>query len=132
MFKCAGWCVIDDMYFDNEEGMESYKRIENIANEIKSKWGNVFSNLSVDWVNAHCFLTFHSARNHGSTMHKPIEELAKFITKRAPRSYGVIHVYDDELPDQSNVFHVIKIAGPKLIHETDAVLAAVDKMDEVD
>lgn len=132
MFKCTGWCVIDDISTDAEESTESYRRIENIANEIKLKWSHALPNISTDWVHAHCFLTFHIACNHGDAMHKPIDELVKFITERAPRSYGVIHIYDSELPDQGEVFHVLKIAGPKLIHETDTVLAAVNKMDDGD
>jgi hypothetical protein len=60
--------------------------------------------------------------------HSVVNNLAQKIVDEAPRSYGVIHTFDDELPEEPG-FHVIKIAGPRLVYEKDRDLAAVNYID---
>ena len=84
--------------------------------------------MVVHWANGQCCLMFFDSKNHSGDMHDIIKAISQKIVDEAPRSYGVIHTFDDELPEDP-VFHVIKIAGPGLIHERDSELAAVDYMD---
>lgn len=131
MFECVGWCILNHVEIDEETTHQHSDRVRRVADEIILKWDGIFTDLYTKWVNGHCFLIFFNARNHGGTMHEPITGLAKFITEQAPRSYGVFHVRDSELPGHENVFKVIKIAGPEIIVDTDATLAAVDIMDNL-
>lgn len=79
-------------------------------------------------MNGQCFLMMCHSQNHGSSIHPVIQELVRYITVSAPRSYGVIHTFDDELPEPP-AFHVLKIIGPEIVEEIDKLLATVDYMD---
>jgi hypothetical protein len=128
MFTCAGWCVLDCAENDLETASETYEKINAIAREIQTRWSHAFSRMTVHWSNGQCFLMVCHSQNHGAAMHPVIESLTRFITEAAPRSYGVIHSLDDEIPGEP-AFQVVKIVGPSLMHDVDRALAEVDYME---
>jgi hypothetical protein len=92
MYKMHGWVVLHDV----EEGDAANV---DLAAEVRTRWqAEAIENplVRVDVVNACFTLSVLGQTNHFGPSNQAVYDLLRFVTKRAPASYGALYVWDDE------------------------------------
>ncbi|WTW93298.1 immunity 7 family protein [Streptomycetaceae bacterium NBC_01309] len=121
MFEYHGWInvQVDAGADDADDGDD---RLRSVAEGIRERIRVVDSPYLLDlrWMNGELFVHFGGFPNH-----RDAEILAFFgeVGARAPGSYGLLHVRDDEDPGHENEFRVIRMVRGQLTRHTDSLLS---------
>ncbi|MGW6902170.1 Imm7 family immunity protein [Streptomyces sp. NPDC054919] len=121
MFEYHGWVKVlesasagDDDY-DNGRLHGIVEGIERRIREINSPYL-----LDLRWMNGEAFVHFGGFPNHRDT---EIVEFFGEVGERAPGSYGLLHVRDDEDPGRENEVLVIRMVRGLLTDQPESLLS---------
>ncbi|WP_395295350.1 Imm7 family immunity protein [Kitasatospora hibisci] len=134
MFEYHGWIkVLENADADDEEHNDDRFRlvvegIEERIREIDSRYlldlrwmnGEVFVHFDLRWMNGEVFVHFGGLANHRDA---GIPVFFREVGERAPGSYGLLHVRDDEDPGRENEVLVIKMVRGQVSEHADSLLS---------
>ncbi|MFC4033686.1 Imm7 family immunity protein [Streptomyces polygonati] len=121
MFEYHGWIKVlesasagDDHYDD--------ARLREIVEGIKGRIREIDSPYLLDlwWMNGGAFVHFGGFPNHRD---EEILEFFREVGERAPGSYGLLHVRDDEDPEYGNDVLVTRMARGQVSQHADSLLS---------
>ncbi|MFE7594760.1 Imm7 family immunity protein [Kitasatospora sp. NPDC057512] len=121
MFEYHGWIkVLESASADDEEWDDDRLRLvvgglEERVREIDSPYL-----LDLRWMNGEVFVHFGGFANHRDTR---IPAFFREVGERAPGSYGLLHVRDDEDPGRENEVLVLRMARGQVSEHTDPLLS---------
>ncbi|MCP4526171.1 MAG: hypothetical protein GY833_09705 [Aestuariibacter sp.] len=122
MIEYYGWVNIRDNAYESDSS-DLYQIVEDIKSlteEIEFD-GRI---LQLKWMNGNCILCAAGSTNHRTKSVTDVIKLVEIIAQRAPGSYGVLYVYDDEDKEGTNdEFQVFRIAKGKCSVEQDKLFS---------
>jgi hypothetical protein len=131
LYECHGWIVLQETTrFDDESGVfEQQERFAPVVEEIRGlirelNWG--VGVLTLDSVFDMRVVHVTIRRNRRTPQTDDLERLLALINRRAPGSYGVLYVFDDENEVEwpgCNAFEVWVIARGKCERRGDPFLS---------
>jgi Immunity protein 7 len=121
MVEYHGWITLRDSTVETDES-----RLARIAafvqKEIEPK-NTQHRLLGMKVVNGNYFLYFAGCANHRSLEVDETFDLIRHIANKAPGSYGLLYIWDDEDAKNENAFRVWKLAKGILSEEADPFLS---------
>ena len=106
MFEYHGWITFVYSPYDVENEEEKLDEVisyaRNFIEQVLNK--NHIAELKV--INAEYMASFAGFANHRSPDVEAVIEFFEEIGKKAPGSYGLLYVWDDEVPDFDDEFQV--------------------------
>jgi hypothetical protein len=118
MFEYHGWAVVRDDAYGTDES-----RMQEIVAELQTAiddFGDGSGMTDVRWVNGQCMVHFAGCPNH---RHDQVFALFPWLAARAPGSYGLLYVWDDENPRDENEFRVWVLLRGRVEEEGDRFLS---------
>ncbi|MFC8450237.1 Imm7 family immunity protein [Kitasatospora sp. NPDC057223] len=121
MFEYHGWINVqesasaDDDNYDDGCLREIVEGIERRIREIDSPYL-----LDLRWMNGEAFVHFGGFPNHRDA---EIVEFFGEVGERAPGSYGLLHVRDDEDPARENEVLVIRMVRGRVTEHAEPLLS---------
>ncbi|MFF4384637.1 Imm7 family immunity protein [Kitasatospora sp. NPDC001547] len=121
MFEYHGWIkVLENASADDEEHDDDRFRlvvagIEERIREIDNRYL-----LDLRWMNGEVFVHFGGFANHRDA---EIPAFFREVGERAPGSYGLLHVRDDEDPGHENEVLVIRMVRGQVSEHADSLLS---------
>jgi hypothetical protein len=117
MYEFHGWVTLrvgadDDLRSD----ATLFTWLEKLVESLNG--GN--RTIEIAWNNGDCFLWMQGSHNHKDPA---FEELFIAIAPKAPGSYGLLYVWDDEDPESYNEFRVFRMAHGSVTIEKDPFLS---------
>jgi hypothetical protein len=118
MFEYHGWAIVRDDTCGTDEA-----RLGRIVEELRQtidKFGDASGVTDVRWINGTCMLLFAGCPNH---RHENVFALFPWLAQRAPGSYGLLYVWDDESREFENEFRVWRLLRGRVEEESDPFLS---------
>ncbi|GHH73603.1 hypothetical protein GCM10018781_38380 [Kitasatospora indigofera] len=121
MFEYHGWInVLESARADDDDHDE--RRLRGIVEGIERRIGEIASPYLLDlrWMNGQAFIHFGGCPNHRDA------EIVRFfgeVGERAPGSYGLLHVRDDEDPARENEVLVIRMVRGRVTEHSEPLLS---------
>lgn len=123
VFEYHGWAVVRDDTYSTDD-----RRVMGIADELRNhlaRHGDGSGLIDIRWVNGACLVTFAGCPNHSTPI---ILELLPWLAERAPGSYGLLYVWDDEDREWSNEFRVWTLCRGDVVQRQDSFLSPIVPM----
>lgn len=101
MFEYHGWAVVRDDTYDCDE-----RRLREVADELREvimEFNDGSGVTDLRWVNGNCLVWVAGCPNH---RHENVFGLFDWLARKAPGSYGLLYVWDDEDSEFENEFQV--------------------------
>ncbi|MFJ7910638.1 Imm7 family immunity protein [Kitasatospora sp. NPDC096204] len=120
MFEYHGWIkVLESAGADDEDDADRFRRVVEGIEERVQEIGSPYL-LDLRWMNGEVFIHFGGFPNH-----RDAEILAFFreVGERAPGSYGLLHVRDDEDPGRENEVLVIRMVRGQVSEHPESLLS---------
>ncbi|MFI6585946.1 Imm7 family immunity protein [Embleya sp. NPDC050493] len=121
MFEYHGWINVQPSA-GTEDADHGDDRLRRVAEGIQERIREIDSPYLLDlrWMNGEVFIHFGGFPNH-----RDAAILAFFaeVGDRAPGSYGLLHVRDDEDPGHENEVRVIRMVRGQLTEYSDSLLS---------
>ncbi|MGV3723616.1 MAG: Imm7 family immunity protein [Actinomycetota bacterium] len=118
MFEYHGWAVVREGPYEIDCG-----QLAQIVDELKAvigEFGDGSGVADVRWTNATPMVWFAGCPNH---RHDCIFGLFPWLAKRAPGSYGLLYVWDEEDPTHHNNFQVWRLRRGEVEQQLDPFLS---------
>ncbi|GGM81777.1 hypothetical protein GCM10012275_60490 [Longimycelium tulufanense] len=130
MYQFTGWIVVDEAPWEVHPSSlhPIVDQIRELVDSFPWRGDKPFSNiLEIRWINGKPFVVVAGAPNHRRGEADDLEHLLHFIAERAPGSYGLIYVWDDEAQDWPghNAFKVLVLARGKVTERADPFLSPI-------
>ncbi|WP_436776832.1 Imm7 family immunity protein [Yinghuangia sp. YIM S09857] len=121
MFEYHGWINVQESP-GIEDADHDGDRLRAVAEGLRERIREIDSPYLLDlrWMNGELFVHLGGCPNHRD------EEIVAFfgdVGARAPGSYGLLHVRDDEDPGHENEFRVLRMARGQVAEYPDALLS---------
>ncbi|MCF2526273.1 Imm7 family immunity protein [Yinghuangia soli] len=119
MFEYHGWVhVLESAGAEDEDD----GRLQGIAAELRDRIREIDSPYLLDlrWMNGELFVHFGGMPNH---RHAGVIAFFGEVGRRAPGSYGLLHVHDDEWRGHENEFRVFRMVRGSVAECPDALLS---------
>ncbi|MCL2080003.1 MAG: immunity 7 family protein [Oscillospiraceae bacterium] len=110
MVELHGWALIrQDFTIDNED--ENLTQIVGYLKQEIAKLGMNERSIQISFINGEVSLTATNFTNHFTDETSKIIDLFNWIARKAPGSYGLLYLHDDEDANGfSNAFQVFVLA----------------------
>lgn len=118
MFEYHGWATVREDTYNIDDG-----RLVGIVEELRRTIDTFESGSGVTdvrWVNGNCMVWFAGCPNHRC---QDVFGLLPWLAERAPGSYGLLYVRDDESPEFANEFRVWRLLRGRVEEKADPFLS---------
>ncbi|MDH6130742.1 hypothetical protein P3T37_000109 [Kitasatospora sp. MAA4] len=121
MFEYHGWINVLESASANDDDYDD-DRLRRIVEGIERRIQEIDSPYLLDlrWMNGQVFVHFGGFPNHRDA---EIVEFFEEVGDRAPGSYGLLHVRDDEDPARSNEVLVIRMVRGRVTERSESLLS---------
>ena len=113
MFEYHGWISFVYSPYEVEDEDERLKEVINYAENFIERVLNERHIHELKVINAQYMASFAGYANHRSPDVEAVIEFFEEIGKKAPGSYGLLYVSDDEVPEFDNEFQVGRLVRGK-------------------
>ena len=110
MFEYHGWITFVYSPYDVEHEEEKLDTVISYAKNFIKQVLNERHIAELKVINAEYMASFAGAANHRSPDVEAVIEFFEEIAKRATGSYGLLYIWDDEVPDFDDRFQVERLA----------------------
>ena len=118
MFEYHGWAVVRDDTHSHDEAR--LRRTAEELQEVIGEFGDGSGVTDMRWINGTCMVWFAGHPNH---RHDCVFGLFRWLAQRAPGSYGLLYVWDDESHGFENQFRVWRLARGLVLEMADSFLS---------
>lgn len=121
MFEYHGWVNVLESASANDDDHD-IGRLRGIVEGIERRIREIQSPYLLDlrWMNGEAFVHFGGLPNHRDA---EILEFFAEVGERAPGSYGLLHVRDDEDPARGNGVLVIRMVRGRVTEHSESLLS---------
>ncbi|MBD0689141.1 Imm7 family immunity protein [Streptomyces sp. CBMA123] len=123
MFEYHGWVnVLESAEADDEDVRVEEARLRVIAEGVQRRIAEIASPYLLDlrWMNGAVFVHFGGQANHRDP---EVLDFFREVGRRAPGSYGLLHVRDDEAPGRGNEVRVLRMVRGEVSEHTEPLLS---------
>ncbi|MFD8750720.1 Imm7 family immunity protein [Kitasatospora sp. NPDC059577] len=123
MFEYHGWInVLETAEAEDDDIRVVEARLREIADGIRRRIDDLASPYLLDlrWMNGSLFLHLGGQANHRAPS---LLDLFREVGERAPGSYGLLHVRDDEDGAHGNDVRVLRMVRGRVTEHTEALLS---------
>ena len=126
MYEFHGWVTIRESPGEQGEDQQLLERlVADFRAQIRSYNWTSGGALLLDWFNGAYHVLASGLFNHADSRAVQLLELFTAVAERAPGSYGLVYVHDDEVDDLAarNRFQVWVLARGRLYYREDPFLS---------
>jgi hypothetical protein len=121
LFQINGWCELQSDTYENDDGALAYVLAE-VAVEIDRLALSRFADVWRQGGSA--FVRIHGAANRANGADENVRRLFTWIGERAPGSYGLVYLRDDE-QSSPNEFVIYRLARGRVDVPKDLLLSPI-------
>lgn len=121
MFEYHGWINVQPSAEDGDQDQDD-GRMHALVVGLQARIGELGSPYLLDlrWMNGEVFLHMGGFPNHRDAA---IPAFFREVGERAPGSYGLLHVRDDEAAGQENEVRVLRMVRGRVTEYTEGLLS---------
>ena len=113
MFEYHGWITFVYSPYEVEDEDEKLDKVISYAENFIKQVLNERHIAELKVINAEYMASFAGSANHRSPDVEAVIEFFEEIGTKAPGSYGLLYIWDDEVPDFDDEFQVGRLARGK-------------------
>jgi hypothetical protein len=123
VFEYHGWVTIRESPGAEEDEDALRELVEGVRGRV-AELGSPYL-ADVRWMNGSAFLHLGGSPNHRETHGDQVIGLLRDVGRRAPGSYGLLYVHDDEDDRLGNEFRVFRLVRGQVTEHADRLLSPV-------
>jgi hypothetical protein len=118
VFEYHGWITVRETAQADDDDVRLQEVVDGIAARIREIDSPYL--LDLRWMNGEPFIHLGGSRNH----HDPeIPAFFREVGQRAPGSYGLLHLWDDEDRGRENEVRVLRLVRGRVAEDTETRLS---------
>ncbi|MBV6627074.1 MAG: hypothetical protein KI793_29745 [Rivularia sp. (in: Bacteria)] len=113
MYEYHRWITIRVTPGEIDNEQQKLREISDYTRNLIEDFDDERDIAGLHFVNGECFAWFSGSANHSSSTSKILLDIFKLIENKAPGSYGLLYVWDNEIPELNNEFQVWRLVRGK-------------------
>ena len=123
MFEYHGWIGIVVAPYDVENEIHKLREVVNSAKNSIEQTLPAHHIAELKPINGEYMASFAGFANHRSSLGGNLIQIFQEIAQKAPGSYGLLYIWDDEDPELNNQFQVGRLARGEFLFVSDHYLS---------